>query len=601
MTASTRPGMGATLYGDGATFRLWAPFARAVSVAGGFSGWTTNPLASEGNGFWSADLDGASSGQEYKFLVTTAQGVTLWRNDPYALVVTSSVGNSVISDQSYAWQSTGYGAPSWNELVIYELHVGSFAFDVRSASGRGDFKTVVDRLDYLRDLGVNAIQLMPSDQFPGDVSWGYNPSDLFAIESNYGGPNALRRLVDAAHARGLAVLFDVVYNHLGPTDLDLWRFDGWSENGGGGVYFYNDWRAATPWGATRPDYGRGEVRQFVRDNVLHWLESCQFDGLRWDATGWIRNVYGTDDDPSSDLADGWSLMQWCNSEIGARMPWKLAIAEDMHDNEWITLEVAAGGAGFGSQWGASFLHTLRAAVTAPYDEARSMTAVATAIEQRFGGDAFARVIYTESHDEVAASAGQARVPELIAPGDAEGYYAQKRSTLAAALVFTAPGIPMIFMGQEHLEVGSWSEGSELDWSRSVRFAGIEMLYRDLARLRRNWFDRTRGLRGHEVSAFHVNDRDKLIAMHRWDRGGPGDDVVVLANFSSRGYDSYRIGLPRDGTWRVRFNSDWRGYSSVFGDHPSYDVGAIGSGRDDMQWSGDVGIGAYTAIILSQDD
>jgi glycosidase len=129
-----------------------------------------------------------------------------------------------------------------------------------------------------------------------------------AIEESYGGPNGFRRLVDAAHARGLAVIFDVVYNHLGPDDLDLWQFDGWSLTGRqdeGGIYFYNDWRGETPWGKTRPDYGRGEVRQYLRDNALRWLEERQCDGLRWDATGWIRNVWGSNNNPGTDIADGW--------------------------------------------------------------------------------------------------------------------------------------------------------------------------------------------------------------------------------------------------------------------------------------------------------
>jgi len=124
----------------------------------------------------------------------------------------------------------GYSTPRWNELVIYELHVGSFLFDVANHR-RGDFDTVISKLDYLADLGVNAVQIMPADEFPGNVSWGYNPAYIFAIEEAYGGPNGFRRLVDAAHARGMAVIFDVVYNHLGPNDLDLWKFDGWSPNG----------------------------------------------------------------------------------------------------------------------------------------------------------------------------------------------------------------------------------------------------------------------------------------------------------------------------------------------------------------------------------
>src|SRR5262249_21896930 len=141
------------------------------------------------------------------------------------------------------------------------------------------------------------------------------------------------------------------------------------------------------------------------------------------------------------------------------------------------------------------------------------------------------------------------------------------------LVLTAPGIPMLFMGQELLEWGAWSDARQLDWAKAERFAGIRMLYRDLIRLRRNWFDTTRGLKGHNVDVHHVNDRDKVIAFHRWDRGGPGDDVVVIANLANRAYEAYRIGLPRAGRWRVRFNGDWRGYSSAFAGHASDDVAA----------------------------
>ena len=276
-------------------------------------------------------------------------------------------------------------------MVIYELHVGSFLFDPGSSNGRGDFNTVIGKLAYLADLGINTIQVMPSDEFPGTSSFGYNPADIFAIETNYGGPNGFEALVDAAHSHGIAVIYDLVYNHLGPSDLDLWQFDGWSENGAGGIYFYNDWRRATPWADTRPDYGRGEVRQFLRDNALFWLEEHRCDGLRFDATNYIRNVWGSNGDPSADLADGWGLLQWINSEVQGRQPWKITIAEDVQDNEWLTKSQGAGGAGFSSQWGAGFMHTLRGAVITPDDDARDMRALAGVIGQRFNANAFQRV------------------------------------------------------------------------------------------------------------------------------------------------------------------------------------------------------------------
>ena len=242
---------------------------------------------------------GARLGDQYKFvIVNPALASALWKNDPYAKAMTNSVGNGIVASTDYVWRSTHYSTPPWNEMAVYELHVGSFLFDPAGPNGRGVFSTVIAKLDYLADLGINAIQVMPSDEFPGVTSFGYNPADIFAIEEDYGGPNGFQALVDAAHQRGIAVIYDVVYNHLGPDDLDLWQFDGWSENGGGGIYFYNDWRRATPWGDTRPDYGRGEVRQFLRDNALFWLEEHRCDGLRFDATGYIRNVWGANDDPA---------------------------------------------------------------------------------------------------------------------------------------------------------------------------------------------------------------------------------------------------------------------------------------------------------------
>jgi 1,4-alpha-glucan branching enzyme len=603
MVASLRPGMGAVSYAGGVTFRVWAPFASHVTVAGSFNGWDVRaaPLSLEGNGYWSLDVAGAAVGDQYKFVITNpAIAEPVWKNDPYARSMTNSRGNSIVAATEFAWQSRDYSTPPWNELVIYELHVGSFQFDPGSRNGRGDFATVIGKLDYLQDLGINAIQLLPSDEFPGDYSMGYNPADIFAIEDNYGGPEGFRRLVDAAHARGIAIIYDVVYNHLGPNDLDLWQFDGWSQDGQGGIYFYNDWRRHTPWGDTRPDYGRGEGRQYVRDNALYWLEENFCDGLRWDATGWIRNVWGDNNDPGADLADGWGLMRWINSEIRNRQPWKIAIAEDMQDNEWITRDLGSGGAGFGSQWAGGFMHAVRNAIIPPDDAGRNMDALRDLIAQRFNGNAFERVVYTESHDEVAASNGQARVPELIWPGNADSFFAQKRSTLGAALVFTAPGIPMIFMGQEFLEWGSWSDARPLDWSKVERFAGIRALYRDLIRLRRDWYDTTRGLKGHNINVHHVNQSDKVLAFHRWDQGGPRDDVVVSVNLAARSYYTYRIGLPRGGIWRVRFNGDWEGYSPAFTNHQCFDVSAFPQSRDGMPFAGDIGLGPYSAVILSQD-
>jgi 1,4-alpha-glucan branching enzyme len=559
-------------------------------------------LTSEGNGYWSTTVPNANLGDRYKFvLVNRDTGEVLEKNDPYAREVTNSAGDSVVADPNFNWIATTYVIPPWNEMVIYEVHVGSFTVDQNTPIKRGTFQSLAAKLPYLRDLGINAIEIMPSGEFPMDVSLGYNVAYPFAIESSYGGPNGFRQFIDAAHQSGIAVILDVVYNHFGPSDLDggLRRFDGWFENYGDGIYFYNDWRRVTDWGP-RPDYGRPEVRQYLRENAQRWCETRYVDGLRWDATNTIRNVYAHNNDPTNDLPDGWKVMQEINDALASNPIWnmKISIAEDMKDNEWLTKQTNDGGAGFDSQWDAAFVHTIRQSVITPRDEDRDMDSVANALRHRYNWDAFERVIYSESHDEVMN--GKARVPEDIWPGNAGSWFSKKRSTLAAALVFSGTGIPMIFQGQEFLEDGWFQDSGTLDWAKAWKYAGILNLYRDLIHLRRNWFNNTRGLRGQSLNVSHVNSPDKFIVFHRWAEGGPGDDVIVAANFANRSYDSYNIGLPHGGVWKVRFNSDWNGYSADFGNYPSYDVTAQDGSRDGLAFNGSLSIGPYTAVILSQD-
>ena len=288
MPPSTRKFMGATPYDAGVTFRVWAPFAAQVSVAGNFNGWsmTATPLYAEDNGYWSADVAAAAVDNEYKFCIVDAAGSLLWRNDPYArsVIHSNDTLNSLIAATDDTCPAAGYSTPPWNEMVIYELHIGSFVFDPVSLRGRGSFTAAIGKLDYLHDLGINAIEVMALAEFDGDISWGYNPAYIFAIEDEYGGPNGFRNFVNEAHRRSIAVILDVVYNHLGYPSDDMWQFDGWSQNGKGGIYFYNDWRSTTAWGETRFVYGRAEVRQYLRDNALRWTDQRFADGFN--RCGW---------------------------------------------------------------------------------------------------------------------------------------------------------------------------------------------------------------------------------------------------------------------------------------------------------------------------
>jgi 1,4-alpha-glucan branching enzyme len=376
----------------------------------------------------------------------------------------------------------------------------------------------------------------------------------------------------------------------------LWQFDGWSQNGYGGIYLYNDNRASCPWGQmNRPDFGRPEVRQYLRDNAMMWLNQYRADGLRFDSVVNIRQIIDNSSQYQGDNPQGWELLQWINNDKNSAVPWTITIAEDLQNNDWVTKTTGAGGAGFDAQWDPIFRDAIRGAVTAANDADRDMNALAGAIGKNYNQSGmFQRIVYAESHDE----ADKLRLPDVIWQGNAAGWAARKRSTLAAAITMASPGIPMIFMGEEFLAWGTWSDTTPLDWSHTVTFSGIVDLYRQLIQLRRNWNNNTRGLRGPNINIFHVNNDAKVIAFHRWNDGGPGDDVIVAANFSTNPLPGYNIGFPRDGTWYLRFNSDWQGYCPDFG-NVGYDTTAGGGGNQNMPFNGNVGLGPYSCCMYSQ--
>ena len=587
--------------GLGVTFRVWAPHAQAVSVVGGFNGFEPEacPMLPADDGTWSALVPAAKVGDEYRFALTAADGSTFTKIDPRAREVTNSVGNAIVHDPSYDWgDGNAHAMPAWNKAVIYELHIGTFN-DPGHGGGDGDgtFKSAEAGLRHLARMGVNVVQIMPAQEFAGNRSWGYNPAHIFAVENTYGGPKGFKDFVKLAHSLDIAVVLDVVYNHFGPSDLDLWQFDGWSEDNGGGIYFYNDWRRNTPWGDTRPDYGREEVRRFIRDNAVMWLDEYRVDGLRWDATVYVRTVRGPSEDPG-ELPDGWSLMQWVNDQVSEAYPNALVIAEDLQNNAWKTKSTEEGGAAFGSQWDAGFVHPIRAALVESEDNNRSMAAVAGALSLRYNDDAFGRVIYTESHDEVAN--GRSRIVSEVDVNDHQNWFAKKRSTLGNALTLTAPGIPMIFQGAEFLE-GEWFRDTvPLDWDQAAEFQGIIRLYRDLIHLRTDRHGFTKGLTGQGMNAYHVDETAKVVAFHRFHEGGPGDDVIVIANFRDAARHDYVIGMPRTGAWKVRFSSDWKGYAEDFGNFPSADLNATQGEYEGMPANAKFGIAPYSVLIVSQD-
>jgi maltooligosyltrehalose trehalohydrolase len=321
--------------------------------------------------------------------------------------------------------------------VIYELHVGTF-------SSEGTFEGVIDKLDHLATLGINAVELMPVNEFPGARGWGYDGVDLYAPHHAYGGPEGLKRLVDACHARGLAVVLDVVYNHLGPAGNYLREF---------GPYFTDKY--GTPWGeaVNLDERGSPEVRNFFIDNALGWFENYHVDGLRLDA---IHAIY---DQSAVHFLEEMSTRVDALEGMGRNL-WLIA-ESDLNDPR-IVRPREAGGYGIDAQWSDDLHHSLHAAITGErtgyYSDFGAVADIAKALQHAFvydgrlsgfrqrihgrptaGLDGHRFLGYLQTHDQVGNRARGDRTSALIS---------NDLLKVGAALVMTSPFVPMLFQGEE---------------------------------------------------------------------------------------------------------------------------------------------------------
>jgi 1,4-alpha-glucan branching enzyme len=552
-----RDELGAVLQRDktgrvtGTAFRVWAPNAQSVSVIGSFNKWDgeKNIMAKdEATGVWTAVVPSAKPGEEYMFLVN---GETE-RRDPRAREI-SRAGKSVIYDPAaFDWGDTKAPASALESLVIYQLHPGTFHDPDPTDDRPGTFRDAIEKLDHLAALGVNCVLLMPVNEFAGDHSWGYNPSDLFAIERTYGGPAALKEFVKEAHRRGIAVHVDVVHNHYGPGDLDLRQFDGY---GGGdtqaGIYFYEDSaRGETPWGP-RPDFSRPEVRQFVTDQIRMWFDEYRIDGLRWDS---VVNIVRYDEG-RSDNPDGEKLIDEVSRMIRSEYPDKISIAED-----------AVGDDRFDASWEYDFHHAGEngASGVVPQLIGKNGGTDAEDIARRLQSDlGFRRVIYTENHDETGRLNEKRRFITDVDEEDPFSLAARRKHALAATLTLTAAGVPLVFMGQELLEDKEFHDTNPLDWQRGAPAERATRLYRDLIHLRRNLDGRSASLTADGFRPLKVEPDRGLLAYRRHQRGGGDGDIVVLANLSGEPLLNHPLTLPGSGPWEILLNTDDPVYGEGF--------------------------------------
>jgi 1,4-alpha-glucan branching enzyme len=578
--------VGATVVPGGTVFKVWSPTRTTATVRGPFNNWGNgtppggNPLTKVGEHFVGF-VPGVGSGQMYKFHFNNS----VWASDPRsaALVPTNSYNSVVVDQDSYVWQNPGFSARPMDQLVIYQLHVGTFAGRNDPLGGTQNPSRYVDvaaRAGHLAELGVNAVLLNPINEFPGDFSGGYQTISPFAIESRLGTPNDFKFMVDSLHARGIAVLLDVVWNHTSASDSILWNFDGTQ-------LYYDNPAVQTPWGA-QADLDKAGVREFYVDAAEYLLTEYRLDGFRVDAA-----MYLTDSGLTPQWAQGQAIVRAVNDLRNRRHADKHAIAEIYIDNPWVTAPTSTG-LGFTAQYHNEFKEALRSAVFAAGTGDPNMQRVANVLDgQGFGVSGSSVMNYFELHDDCWNLNGTQRAVRTIdttLPHDDR--FARGRTTVAQALNLLSRGVPAVLQGSEWLEDEGW-ESNRLDWSHKTAYAGVFQYYRDLIRLRTS---EPALFANAPLTVSQVNEAQNFMTFDRVQPGSKGFAAAVnLANVDRPGF---RMGLPREGKWRVVINSDATIYAGL-GGGPSGEFTTVATAAGIHPRSVVFDLPAHTVVLLEQ--
>ena len=431
------------LANDAVRFCVWAPNARRVVarvLTGAAAGDHLLERATERSELFAGVVHDVGAGADYVYLLDDDRTEL---PDPVSRRLPTGVHGAtcIVDPDGFAWSDDGWHGVASRDLVIYELHVGTF-------TAEGTFGAVIPHLAELAALGVTAIELMPVAAFPGTRNWGYDGVSLYAVQESYGGPEELKRLVDAAHARGLAVVLDVVYNHLGPEGNYLDRF---------GPYFTGKY--TTPWGRALnyDDAHSDEVRRYMIDNALYWVTEYHVDALRLDAVHGIFDFSAT-----HLLQEIAAAVHTQGARLGRRV---LVIGESDLNDPKLLRRSEEFGYGLDAQWSDDFHHAVHAALTDErtgyYADFGGSQPVAEALgepfvfngsysayrKRRHGAPSVGLpreqfVVSVQNHDQVGNRAGGERLGALVDTA---------RERLAAALLLLSPYVPLLFMGEEYGE------------------------------------------------------------------------------------------------------------------------------------------------------
>ncbi len=495
------------------TFALFAPGKKQVALAGSFNQWSTtaNPMQPTDSGLWWATIKLPKGSHPYQFVVDG----DLWIGDPYAREVTwddkGAKGVVRVGEAPYQWSDDGFYPRPLEDLIIYEVHTGDFTRE-------GTFEALRQKLDYLQELGINAIELMPINEFPMDRSWGYNPTYFFAPERAYGEPDDLKRLIDEAHQRGIAVILDMVFNH---TQQDsplnqLWPYE---EN----PYF----KGSNPWGMPDFNHFSDVTKTFFRDVQDYWLREFHVDGFRYDATAYIE----------SDVMNGIGFFTWAARQT---KPEVYLISEHLPQEPWWVHNTE-----MDSQWHDTFHDVMKAQLReGPYEgghEWGDLDEVERALF--YAADGYSHpsqvINFTSSHDE------QRVVHEALSNPYLNEEIAFRKAKLGMATVIGAAGVPMLYSGEE---IGMNRERStdevKFEWERLGQDGAAQDLLHHWQRL--TWLRNTHpALRSPNYATLAKFGPEKAIAFQRW--ADNGDVVVVILNFSNETFH-VAVPFPIPGIW-----------------------------------------------------
>jgi 1,4-alpha-glucan branching enzyme len=525
-------------------FDLFAPTIERAALIGSFNDWQEVAMEKGEDGYFRTQIPLEDGVYQYKFRVQTKSPnfePNQWIEvvDPYATDVddekkqaVARIKNGQKVVDTYAWQHDAVPLPQNRELIIYEMHVADFSGGEVDPHKRGKYLDAIAKLDYLKDLGINAIELMPINEYPGDYSWGYKVRHFFASESSYGSTEDLKRFIDECHARGIRVIIDGIYNHTDEEcpllliDRNYW-------------YYKNKHYPEDPMNYWGPEFKYDNYDEkldvkpawkYVGDVVRYWIQEYHVDGIRFDAVRQLGNYEFLD----------WLAHQ--SKKNTASKPF-YNIAEHIPDSSQITSPEGP----LDACWHESFHYFIIPHICGDNFDLESLKEVLDPRRQGYA-NATNVINYLATHD-------RERMFRELGNRGIFDEAAFERAKFAAAILMTAMGIPMIWMGEEFGEHKRKSENVEqpkkIAWALLEREENRNLLeyYRRLIALRKQH----PAIQSDNIEFFHENAEAKILAYIRWNDGG--DRVVVVANFSDKALPGYEIThFPADGQWQDCFSN-----------------------------------------------